>query len=271
MTPDISEALHNVLFFRNIYDASSVTKSDISTETKLDEKHLEREILMVIRGTTNYSYCKHKLTLNRGDALFIDSWEPHQCGYTSTQTDCLHLWIHLHSKRLLANTIEYRNSVRIREPFMELPVDLLSVLNRRWEAAIKSRGHKSYATEYYQSIIRLLQEELLWNALEPRANADHNNLVKQLENILSVNYGHKVTLAELAKRFGRDQAYLSRLFKKTHGITIGEYIDKNRENYTEAALARGMTQKEIAAQLGFSSASAFWLWRKRRNDPPHTN
>ena len=71
---------------------------------------------------------------------------------------------------------------------------------------------------------------------------------------------------ELEKRFNRDRSYLSRLFKKAYGITIGEFIDRNREQYTATALARGMTQKEIAAQLGFSSASAFWLWRKRREN-----
>jgi AraC-like DNA-binding protein len=265
MDSELSEALRSSCFFRNFIDFFSSCNCENFSGTIRSDLHWEREILMVIRGKTEFSYHDRKIIMDKGDVLFIDSWEPHQYGYGSVCEKCLHLWLHLHTEHLFANIIEISNGVQHNHPLMELPDDLLSAINRRWDAAKNSQGRKKHVTEYYQSIVRLLQEELLWNALTPCSSSDRESLENQLKNFLSVNYGHRVTLEELEKLFKRDRSYLSRLFKKAYGCTIGEFIDQNRERYAATASERGMTQKEIAAQLGFSSASAFWLWRKRRS------
>lgn len=264
MDSELSEALHNSCFFRNHRDFSSLAGCGNYSGKLRSDMHWEREILMVIRGKTEFSYLDRQLVMDKGDVLFIDSWEPHQYGYDPRRDKCLHLWIHLHTEHLFASLIEVSGNAQSGHPLMELPADLLPAINRRWDGAKTAK--KTHAAGYYQSIVRILQEELLWNVLAPCSSSDRKELEKQLKNFLSVNYGHRVALEELEKRFNRDRSYLSRLFKKAYGITIGEFIDRNREQYTATALARGMTQKEIAAQLGFSSASAFWLWRKRREN-----
>ena len=46
-------------------------------------------------------------------------------------------------------------------------------------------------------------------------------------------------------------------------LPVGEYIIRCGSIF-ERASANGIEQKEIAAELGFASPAAFWLWRERR-------
>jgi AraC-like DNA-binding protein len=68
------------------------------------------------------------------------------------------------------------------------------------------------------------------------------------------------SLSRLEKISGYSRYYLSHRFREYEGCTIGEYIDKIRIQYTIEAMKRGLRQKEIAFELGFSSPSNFWTW-----------
>ena len=75
-------------------------------------------------------------------------------------------------------------------------------------------------------------------------------------------------MAELEKLTGFNRFYLMRLFKAEYGMTIGEYINCVRRGFVAGA-AKNLRQKEIAAMLGFKSAAAFWLWKKRDRSGKH--
>jgi AraC-like DNA-binding protein len=49
-------------------------------------------------------------------------------------------------------------------------------------------------------------------------------------------------------------------------MTVGEYINKVRLEYVRNALKRGVRQKEMAYELGFSSPTAFWNWFRKYRD-----
>lgn len=72
----------------------------------------------------------------------------------------------------------------------------------------------------------------------------HSDLTEIQESIMSM----------LSQRLKRDQAYLSRLFSASEGVTIERYIIQQKiEKVKEILLYGGMSLNEIAYRMGYSS------------------
>lgn len=252
---------------RKIFDEASGSShhaGDQQTEEAVNqEEHSEREIFLVYSGKTSF-LCNGKIfELKDKEAFFINSWVPHQQDYSSCYTSGVHLWFHLHVAKLLVSIVKIGENGRCYAWHLVFPPDLLSVIERRWNLAEKSQDF-SEKNKFYSGIIRILLEEF---ALQNRKIITHpagEYLVQSIEFYLGANYGRRVQIDELAKFAGTNRSQLMRLFKKYRHMTIGEYIDQQRMAFIEKAQNRGLNQKEIGWQLGFSSASAFYLWKKRK-------
>jgi AraC-like DNA-binding protein len=83
-----------------------------------------------------------------------------------------------------------------------------------------------------------------------------NRYVRDCKKIIADNLLEKISLEDIARQIGMDKTYLARLFKKSEGITVVQYIERKK-----IALVREMlefsdyTIAEIAAYLSFSSQS----------------
>jgi len=88
--------------------------------------------------------------------------------------------------------------------------------------------------------------------------------LKQTEDLLRAKFFESWTLDAIANTVGIDPVHLARVFKRTYGCTIGEYVRKLRIEFacrevsqTESSLA------EIAAAAGFYDQSHFSRTFKR--------
>lgn len=83
-------------------------------------------------------------------------------------------------------------------------------------------------------------------------------LLEQCKIYISRNIFKKITLTDLAKYVGSNPSYLSRVFSQKEGITLQEYIQKEKVNvalnllrYSDNSIA------ETAQYMGFQSQSNF--------------
>ena len=248
--------------FRRCRDEHSTVLPEKQPISCIQESHREREILLALSGETSFTLNGISSTCMPGDAVFINSGVPHQSGYKNIKNDITHIWVHLHPLRFFAILYHFsaQNAPRQRQSW-EFPLALLEIINARWDLALRS-GEKT-RTELYLSIARLIAEELRFFREQktevPSGEADIVNWVKKH---ISINCGRNSSMEELEKLTGYSRGYLMRQFKLQCGMTIGEYINTVRRSFVAAAPAR-MTQKEMAAHLGFNSAAAFWLWKTR--------
>jgi len=65
------------------------------------------------------------------------------------------------------------------------------------------------------------------------------------------------TLSHLAAEIGVHPAHLSRVFRRTCGETLGEYVRRRRVEEAECALSSDLSLAEIAARAGFSDQAHF--------------
>ena len=81
------------------------------------------------------------------------------------------------------------------------------------------------------------------------------NRIHEVQDILAQNLGNKIRITELAEKIHMSPRNLTRLFKKTTGITIGSYLDKLRIERAKQLLSNGSKVSAVAQECGFQSAN----------------
>jgi AraC family transcriptional regulator len=77
------------------------------------------------------------------------------------------------------------------------------------------------------------------------------------------------TLQELATLCGLSVRQLSRGFRASRGIAIGEYVAQKRIDKAKYLLARGESVKSVSYTMGFASPSSFsYAFRKSSGMAP---
>lgn len=77
--------------------------------------------------------------------------------------------------------------------------------------------------------------------------------IHQVQDTLAQNLSTKITIEELAENVYMSPRNLTRLFKKTTGITIGEYVDKLRVERAVQLLSSGSKVSATALECGLQS------------------
>ena len=77
--------------------------------------------------------------------------------------------------------------------------------------------------------------------------------IHRVQDLLAQNLGAKTKIEELAEGVHMSPRNLTRLFKKTTGITVGEYLDKLRVEHAMQLLANGSKVSIVARACGFQS------------------
>ncbi|MFC0321194.1 MULTISPECIES: helix-turn-helix domain-containing protein [Olivibacter] len=90
---------------------------------------------------------------------------------------------------------------------------------------------------------------------------EKNQLIERIKNVVIelVHHSDLISLNEsimnvVSKRLNKDQAYLSRLFSDSQGVTIERYIIQQKvERVKELLLYGELTLNEISYEMGYSS------------------
>lgn len=121
-----------------------------------------------------------------------------------------------------------------------------------------SRIHREMALDFASRMHKLQKEKVC-----------SKHIVVCIEYIFEHLY-EKITIAELAKKAGLHENYLSALFRQEMGVTIHQYIQDKKLEQAEYMLKHTETSiLEIANDLNFSSQSYFiQVFKKRYGKTP---
>ncbi len=235
------------------------------------DRHIHREILFILLGECTFMLGGRVYMATPGTAFFLNEWEPHSNGYRADDRDLIHLWVHFQKDHIYANMVQvgYQGRYSKYGKYININNDLRQLLLRRWHM-LENMGSCDAATQKLllcSPLNSLLEEFILHKYnLIAESNHDSRDIVLFLSNYIKHANGRDCSLGQLEKLSGYSRFYISRLFREKSGMTIGEYINDVRMLFAEEAKSRGMKQKEIASELGFSSPAAFWYWHKRCQD-----
>lgn len=89
-------------------------------------------------------------------------------------------------------------------------------------------------------------------------HSESSNSIEDCKKYIAANIRKKISLADVAQNIGIEKTYLARLFSASEGITVGQYIRREKIQLAKNMLSysdRSIT--EIAYYLGFDSHSYF--------------
>lgn len=236
--------------------------------------HPVREICFVVEGESRYMFNGSVYDASPGTAFLIDSWVPHAFGYRQIDNGLLHLWMHFspdNSRLQGAHFIRVglNGEYRIEFKRINFVPDFGKQLIARWNKLneVKIFSPETACDHLLQPLNSVLDEVLFQLTHDEKPATGEKQIVESIKKHIQMANGKDCSYQQLEKVSGYSSFYLAHLFRKSEEISIGDYIDQVRLDYTAAAFKRGLKQKEIAFELGFSSPSNFWNWlKKHRSD-----
>lgn len=227
-------------------------------------KHPYREIVLALEGENDFYLQDRNWHMSPGTAVLIDSWEPHSYGYRKQDHDLLHLWIYFSGNRIRTSfcQVGMQGHYNAHTGGALLPPYFYPLINSRWNELKKQKVRTpELAAQYLLSPLHCLLEDLLLPKLErDPAGPERSELIFAVKLYIESQNARDCSLENLEKKFGYSRYYIAHKFRETQGMPLGAYINTVRLAFTEDALMKGLKQKEIAYELGFSSSSAFWKW-----------
>lgn len=272
MNRNINQQLR--LGIKNIISSRSEPSCMNEAKNFSASSHFSREICFVLEGCSRYMINGSVYDAVPGTMFLIDHWETHAFGYRKEDHDLLHLWINFLGKndQISAYAMEVKKDgiYKIVTPRFTFPPEFQMLISRRWnQLAAMEQVSDEIVTEYMK-----LPLEMLFNEI----TLEHHNsgytekdkttsMIDSLKKYIQTTNGRGCSYLKLEQVSGYSRSHLAHSFQKSEGCSLGNYIDKVRVAYTVKALKRGLKQKEIAFELGFSSPANFWLWlRKHKED-----
>ena len=229
------------------------------------------EMCFVISGSSRYMLNNMIFDLEPGTCVFIDSGVSHSFGYRTEDHDLCHLWLYLNGG-LSANLIRVEQGGLITRPLnmFSMPEGYADIINLRLRYLGNEPLNDENAAVFLSDPVNgVLQETAFQMEYKPRLSDSGDAISRVIyavrAHILSCN-ARGCSYQELEQVSGFSRSYLAHCFRERTGMSIGEFIDEVRINYTRKGRRQGMTQKEIACELGFASPVSYWSWLRKHKD-----
>lgn len=98
---------------------------------------------------------------------------------------------------------------------------------------------------------------------------EYNKTTAKLVEIIEENYSDKITVNDVARRFGYSNQYFCKWFKKETGVTFNEFFNSVRIHHAKSLLNKGCSVEETSQQCGFADPSYFTkVFKKFANISP---
>lgn len=109
---------------------------------------------------------------------------------------------------------------------------------------------------FFELLVRL--GEMSGAELAPQKVATKNfSRIKPILTYIKENPAEQLTLSQIADKFHFSKQYLCRVFKKTTGVSVGEYISSVRIQHACGLLRLGASVQQSGEESGFVNNSAF--------------
>lgn len=206
------------------------------------------EIIYMTDGEAFIAENENKYHLKAGDVLLLSAGKQHY-GYMESESKVSFYWTHFKYENQLNACLKH---LKLGNHFQ------LNILFNQLLQSSNSPSYPSFCSDYY---IRLILTELLIYAVgESKFN---NPLLYNIKEWIRNNSDRIVKSSEVAKHFGYNEDYISRLFKKYYSCNLKSYIDTVKMQQVKALmLSTNCTLKEIAYMSGFTDYKCFLKYFK---------
>ena len=232
--------------------------------------HPTREFLFVISGYSTYMFNDSVYQCFPGTLFLIDSGLPHGHRYIQEDNNLIHLWGYFHDRSMHLSIVEVQNgesrSYRGMSRFI-MPEGIFRQIEKRWNLLEQCENlTDEQISNYIKSPLNAALDEMAFRIERLSRETMEHTKIEDLQEYIRSQKGRECSLERLAIISGYTRGYIAHKFRSETGMTVGKYVEQIRLEYVRSALKRGLRQKEMAYELGFSSPAAFWNWFNKYRD-----
>lgn len=148
-------------------------------------------------------------------------------------------------------------------PFIKLSVQERGLVERLFDHMIrefteKPEGYEScLKTLLYQLLLLIRRKTNAASAEQPLVHSVRNKTF-EIVDYINRHYQEKLTIADIAQRYGISPSYFCKTFRQSTGYTFTEYVNHVRIKEAKGLLAAGNDKvAAVAGQVGFESLTHF--------------
>ena len=220
-------------------------------------KHNFTEAMITLSGKTYYGIGDSAIIVQPGTVIALGPSTVHQKGYPSFYPDCEQAWFEFLREHTVAHLW------RIRKGKGRI---LLTICLPR-QSPLKENHDKEEERLLVMSELSSAALKIFSGESETRRSDRGESFQKEMIQVLCRHLadttGKGVSLDSLSRISGYSKFHMLKLFKKFTGLTIWNYLNKERLRKFRELQSAGKQMKEIGYELGFLSPSAFSHWVRK--------
>ena len=233
-------------------------------------KHWHRsiEIFLVIEGVIDFYINSTQHTLEKGQVILVNSNEIHSIEAPHKNfTLVFQIPRKLFENYVTEDELVFQSTLKERDHIL---VDTIKKMYSQYEK--KENGYQFDVLSYFYKILYILMNQYKLKEVD-EIRRKHNRQLEKLSTItqyIKEHYNEDISLESVAKVFGFNPTYLSKMFQKYAGINYKVYVMDVRMNRAYKELINtGDSITEIAIRNGFSDSRSFTkAFKKRFNTLP---
>ena len=221
--------------------------------------HKSYEIINVIKGSCTVNYKNTDITLNMGEAIFIEPFASHGISLLpSAEVRCS-----VFSKNLIYSLSNYIENYRAPDPIFRPNPTVIDYYNSeitRCFGKVTSVNDQLPAdkTVIVKGCLYAMGGEFMRLVQLVPTEKYSENVIQEVIDRIAKNYLYDISLRDIAHELGYSYHYVSRLFNNTMGISFKFLLNLYRVEYAVALIEdTRMPIGEIAFKSGFQNIKSF--------------
>lgn len=219
------------------------------------------QIIYIHQGKGHFFRNGEEVILNEGKVMVYLPLEE-QKYYFKVSEHAEFYWLHFGGSQ--SSEVLKMTGMNKRNAYAGLNIgisDLFEEIIR--ELMIKKYGYSPIANLKGQELLWILAREIDRNRSNGRNK--HNEDMERMIKMINLNYAEKLSVGELADRYGASTEWFIREFSKCAGMTPKQYINTVRLNHARELLnSSNYNIGEIAAACGFENPLYFSKYFKKK-------
>ncbi|WFR55760.1 AraC family transcriptional regulator [Anaerocolumna sp. AGMB13025] len=226
------------------------------------------ELIVVTEGTAYLMVNENKFAVEKGEYLLI-SPTARQAGYK--KSNCAFYWLHftyeypVNRRKTEVDPSEVKeNSIVIPEYGKLLKPEKLIVMMKQLQDNVRTYQNRLHNDYVCTTIISEIFSQFYAKDTQNTTDIKKKQLYNDIQDYINWNKNNEIKVSEIADHFGYNKKYISSLFSTIAGVTLKQYIIREKIELAKYLLCdTNLDINEVSYQSGFSDSHNFMKTFKR--------
>ncbi len=224
-----------------------------------DWKHAELflddyELCVVTKGVLYLEYNKQQYHIGEGEMLLLPPVpEPFnkRKGYQSS--DCSFYWMHFEPQGQSSS-----ENISLPEYCRLIHHEKIIILMKQLQDAVRNNSN-AHTLNYMATVILCeIYDDIKTHINTPSDTKASRQIYEDIVDYVKHNIHSKLTVRQIAEKFGYNEKYISYMFCRISGVTLKQFILEQKAEAASFFLTdTNLTVQEIAVKLGYNDSHNF--------------